>query len=118
MAWPLGSNSRASSSGLRPARTRSTICRRNSGEYGGRVLGIGSTSGERLSVSTKPGQSQSHIYMRRFVLGWKKLGLERSLGTRLVTYADDLVILCRRGNAEASLHRLREIMGKLKLTVN
>jgi hypothetical protein len=30
------------------------------------------------------------------VLGWKKLGLERRLGTRLVTYADDLVILCRR----------------------
>jgi hypothetical protein len=54
--------------------------------------------------------------MRRFVLGWKKLGLERSLGTRLVIYADDLVILCRRGNAEAALHHLREIMGKLKLT--
>jgi hypothetical protein len=30
------------------------------------------------------------------LLGWKKLGLEQSLGTRLVTYADDLVILCRR----------------------
>ena len=60
----------------------------------------------------------ANIYMRRFVLGWKKLGLERSLGTRLVTYADDLVILCRRGNAEAALHRLREIMGKLRLTVN
>ena len=56
--------------------------------------------------------------MRRFVLGWKKLGLEKNLGTRLVTYADDLVILCRRGNAEAALHRLHEIMGKLKLTVN
>jgi hypothetical protein len=56
--------------------------------------------------------------MRRFVLGWKKLGLERSLGTRLVTYADDLVILCRRGNAEAALHHLRKIMSKLKLTVN
>ena len=39
-------------------------------------------------------------------------------GVRLVTYADDLVILCRRGNAEAALHHLREIMGKLKLTVN
>ena len=38
----------------------------------------------------------ANLYMRRFVLGWKKLGLERSLGTRLVTYADDLVILCRR----------------------
>ena len=56
--------------------------------------------------------------MRRFVLGWKKLGLEQSLGTRLVTYADDLVILCRRGSAETALHYLREIMGKLKLTVN
>ena len=60
----------------------------------------------------------ANIYMRRLVLGWKKLGLEQSLGTRLVTYADDLVILCRRGNAEAALHRLREITGKLKLTVN
>ena len=52
----------------------------------------------------------ANIYMRRFVLGWKKLGLERSLGTRLVTYADDLVILCRKGNAEEALQRLREIM--------
>jgi group II intron reverse transcriptase/maturase len=60
----------------------------------------------------------ANLYMRRFVLGWKKLGLERSLGTRLVIYADDLVILCRRGNAEAALRHLREIMGKLKLTVN
>ena len=60
----------------------------------------------------------ANLYMRRFVLGWKKLGLEQSLGTRLVTYADDLVILCRRGNAEKALHHLREIMGKLKLTVN
>jgi hypothetical protein len=56
--------------------------------------------------------------MRRFVLGWKKLGLEQCLGTRLVTYADDLVILCRRGSAENALHNLREIMSKLKLIVN
>ena len=56
--------------------------------------------------------------MRRFVLGWKMLGLERSLGTRIVTYADDLVILCRKGKAEEALQRLREIMRKLKLTVN
>ena len=26
--------------------------------------------------------------------------------------------VCPRGNAESALHRLREIMGKLKLTVN
>ena len=60
----------------------------------------------------------ANLYMRRFVLGWKMLGLERSLGSRIVTYADDLVILCRRGKAEEALQRLREIMGKLKLTVN
>ena len=60
----------------------------------------------------------ANLYMRRFVLGWKKLGLERSLGTRIVTYADDLVILCRRGKAEEALTRMRELMGRLKLTVN
>jgi group II intron reverse transcriptase/maturase len=59
----------------------------------------------------------ANIYMRRFVLGWKKLGLEQSLG-RIVNYADDLVILCRKGRAEEALRRLREIMGRLKLTVN
>src|ERR1039458_3902866 len=60
----------------------------------------------------------ANLYMRRFVLAWKKLGLEQSLGTRLVTYADDLVILCRKDKAVEALQRLREIMGKLKLTVN
>lgn len=60
----------------------------------------------------------ANLHMRRFVLGWKKLGLERRLGARLVTYADDLVILCRKGKAEEALHHLREIMGKLKLTVS
>ena len=37
----------------------------------------------------------------RFVLGWKELGLERCLGTRLVIYADDLVILYRRSQRES-----------------
>ena len=60
----------------------------------------------------------ANLYMRRFVLGWKKLGLEKRLGTRIVTYADDLVILCRKGKAEEALQQLRELMGKLKLTVN
>jgi group II intron reverse transcriptase/maturase len=60
----------------------------------------------------------ANLYMRRFVLAWKKLGLERSLGSRIVTYADDLVILCRRGKAEEALRRMREIMGRLGLTVN
>ena len=60
----------------------------------------------------------ANLYMRRLVLGWKMLGLERSLGSRIVTYADDLVILCKKGKAEEALQRMREVMGKLKLTVN
>ena len=62
--------------------------------------------------------SEGDLTRRTFVLGWKKLGLERSLGSRIVTYADDLVILCRRSKAEEALQQLRQIMGKLKLTVN
>jgi group II intron reverse transcriptase/maturase len=60
----------------------------------------------------------ANLYMRRFVLGWKMLGLEQSLGSRIVTYADDLVILCRKGKAEEALQHLRKLMNKLKLTVN
>src|ERR1700732_1211289 len=60
----------------------------------------------------------ANLHLGRLGMGWKKLGLARSLGTRLVLSADDLVILSPRGNADAALHHLREIMGKLKLTVN
>ena len=60
----------------------------------------------------------ANLYMRRFVLGWKKLGLEQRLGSRLVTYADDLVILCRRGKAAEALVQLRALMGRLKLAVS
>jgi group II intron reverse transcriptase/maturase len=60
----------------------------------------------------------ANLYMRRFVLEWKRRGLERRLRSRIVTYADDLVILCRRGKAEEALQRMREIMAGLKLTVN
>jgi group II intron reverse transcriptase/maturase len=60
----------------------------------------------------------ANLYMRRFVLAWKRRGLEERLGSRIVTYADDLVILCRRGRAQEALQHLRAIMARLKLTVN
>jgi RNA-directed DNA polymerase len=59
----------------------------------------------------------SNLYMRRFVLGWKKLGYEKRYGACIVNYADDLVICCRHG-AEEALAAMRDIMQKLKLTVN
>ena len=59
----------------------------------------------------------SNLYMRRFVLGWKKLGHERRLRAYIVNYADDLVICCR-SQAKEALATMRNMMSKLKLTVN
>ena len=59
----------------------------------------------------------SNLYMRRFVLGWKKLGHEKRWKAYIVNYTDDLVICCR-GNAEEALATMRNMMTKLKLTVN
>ena len=75
-------------------------------------------NGRGISQGSPVSPLLANVYMRRFVLGWKKLGLEQRLGSRLVIYADDLVILCRHGNAAAALHHLCAIMGKLKLAVN
>jgi RNA-directed DNA polymerase len=59
----------------------------------------------------------SNLYMRRFVLGWKKLGHEKRWKAYIVNYADDLVICCQVG-AEQALTAMRRIMSTLKLTVN
>jgi len=59
----------------------------------------------------------SSLYMRRFVLGWKTLGHEARLKARIVNYADDFVICCR-GTAQEAMTVMRDVMRKLKLTVN
>ena len=59
----------------------------------------------------------ANLYMRRFVLGWKTLHYERKLRARIVNYADDFVICCR-GTGEAAHAAMREMMTRLKLTVN
>jgi group II intron reverse transcriptase/maturase len=59
----------------------------------------------------------ANLYMRRFVLGWKKRGLEQRLGAKIVSYADDFVICCK-GSADQAMTEMRQIMVQLKLTVN
>jgi group II intron reverse transcriptase/maturase len=59
----------------------------------------------------------ANLYMRRFVLGWKTLGHEQRHQARIVNYADDFVILCRR-RADDALASMRGLMERLKLTVN
>ena len=60
----------------------------------------------------------ANLYMRRFVLGWKTLGHERNLKAKIVNYADDFVICCRRGYGAKALETMRQMMDRLKLTVN
>ena len=59
----------------------------------------------------------SSLYMRRFVLGWKRLGHEKRLDAHIVNYADDFVICCR-GSAIEAMQAMRSMMTALKLTVN
>jgi RNA-directed DNA polymerase len=59
----------------------------------------------------------SNLYMRRFVLGWKQLGHEQRLQAHIVNYADDLVLCCR-GRGEPVLATMRDMMQRLRLTVN
>ena len=60
----------------------------------------------------------ANLYMRRFVLGWKTLGHAERLEARIVNYADDFVICCKRGRAEEAMATMRKMMERLKLKVN
>ena len=59
----------------------------------------------------------ANLYMRRFLLAWQRQGHQDRLQAVIVNYADDFVILTK-GHAEAALAVTRELMAKLKLTVN
>ena len=59
----------------------------------------------------------SNLYMRRFILGWKRLGYEGRYGARIVNYADDLVICCRH-SASTALTAIAAMMNSLGLQLN
>jgi len=59
----------------------------------------------------------ANIYMRRFILWWKRSEVASRLGAKVVNFADDMVICCRRG-ADEVLAAMRTTMAKLKLTIN
>jgi len=59
----------------------------------------------------------ANIYMRRFLIAWEQRGHERQFGSRIVSYADDFVILCRWGAAEA-LAEARKILTRIGLILN
>jgi len=59
----------------------------------------------------------ANIYMRRFLKAWELRGNGRKLGSRIVNYADDFVILCRKQSREA-LAEAERILSRLGLTLH
>jgi len=59
----------------------------------------------------------SNLYLRRLILGWKVLGHERRLDAHIVNYADDFVVCCR-GTAAEALPVVRDLLARLRLTLN
>ncbi|MBW6415195.1 hypothetical protein KZZ20_06665 [Methylacidiphilum fumariolicum] len=55
--------------------------------------------------------------MRRFILCWKRQGWEAKWKARIVSYADDYVILCHCSAQEAR-KSMEQIMTRIGLKVN
>jgi RNA-directed DNA polymerase len=60
----------------------------------------------------------ANCYFRRFLLAWHNHGHQDQLDAHVVNYADDFVICCRPGNAEAAMTRMKALMTRLGLEVN
>jgi len=79
------------------------------------------TGGKHSSRGTPQGGVISpllaNIYIHRLLKAWKTFDLEERLGARIINYADDLVIVCRRRPEEA-LRWLTAIVERLGLSLN
>ena len=77
--------------------------------------------GERATRGTPQGGVVSpllaNIYMHRDIRAFRRSGLDRKYGAPLVTYADDLVVLCRHGAHEV-LEPTRRWMASIGLALN
>jgi RNA-directed DNA polymerase len=60
----------------------------------------------------------ANLYFRRFLLAWQLHGHQQKLNAHIVNYADDFVICCLPGNAEAAMARMQALMSRLGLEVN
>jgi RNA-directed DNA polymerase len=60
----------------------------------------------------------SNLYLHILDRIWERNKLQQRLGARIVRYADDIIILCRRNKSEKAMAVLRQILERLKLTLN
>ena len=59
----------------------------------------------------------ANIYMRRFLKAWEIRGNHEKYGSRIINYADDFVILCRR-DARNALAEAEQILSQIGLALN
>lgn len=59
----------------------------------------------------------ANLYLHLLDRTWERRGLQQRLGARIVRYADDIVVLCRRGS-DKPMETLRRLIGRLGLTLN
>jgi group II intron reverse transcriptase/maturase len=60
----------------------------------------------------------SNLYLHILDRIWERNNLQQRLGARIVRYADDIVILCRRNKSDKAMTVLRQILERLGLNLN
>jgi group II intron reverse transcriptase/maturase len=60
----------------------------------------------------------SKLYLHILDRIWERNNLQQRLGARIVRYADDIVLLCKRGKSGRVMTIFRQILERLKLTLN
>jgi RNA-directed DNA polymerase len=60
----------------------------------------------------------ANLYLHILDRIWEKGNLQQRLGARIVRYADDIVILCRRTKSGEAMAILRHVLERLGLTLN
>ncbi len=84
--------------------------------------GVRTTEARRTKRGTPQGGVISPLlancYFRRFLLAWEQHGHQTQLDAHVVNYADDFVICCKPGNAQAAMTRMKALMTKLGVEVN
>jgi RNA-directed DNA polymerase len=60
----------------------------------------------------------ANLYLHILDRIWERRNLQQRLGARIVRYADDIVILCRRNKSGKAMTVLRQILERLELTLN
>ena len=60
----------------------------------------------------------ANLYLHILDRIWERGNLQQRLGARIVRYADDIVILCRRTKTDKAMAVLRQVLERLGLTLN